>query len=69
MNLEQVVDAVASDVPAIQYCEHGQMILKTGIAKGRGTPYYGYTCPKGCPDKWATMSKDGKWYYPGANNG
>jgi hypothetical protein len=69
MSLEQVVDAVASDVPAIQYCEHGQMILKQGIAKGRGTPYYGYTCPKGCPAKWATMSKDGKWFYPGASNG
>jgi hypothetical protein len=69
MSLDQVVDAVASDVPAIQYCEHGQMVLKTGIAKGRGTPYYGYTCPKGCPAKWATMSKDGKWFYPGASNG
>ena len=69
MSLDQVVDAVASDVPAIQYCEHGQMVLKTGIAKGRGTPYYGYTCPKGCPAKWAIMSKDGKWFYPGANNG
>jgi hypothetical protein len=69
MSLEQVVDAVASDVPAIQYCEHGQMILKQGIAKGRGTPYYGYTCPKGCLAKWATMSKDGKWFYPGASNG
>ena len=69
MSLEQVVDAVASDVPAIQYCKHGQMVLKTGIAKGRATPYYGYTCPKGCPAKWATMSKDGKWFYPGANNG
>ena len=69
MSLDQVVDAVASDVPAIQYCEHGQMILKQGIAKGRGTPYYGYTCPKGCPAKWATMSKDGKWFYPGASNG
>jgi len=69
MSLDQVVDAVASDVPAIQYCEHGQMILKQGIAKGRGTPYYGYTCPKGCPAKWATMSKEGKWFYPGASNG
>jgi len=69
MSLDQVVDAVASDVPAIQYCEHGQMVLKTGIAKGRGTPYYGYTCPKGCPAKWAIMSKDGKWFYPGASNG
>jgi hypothetical protein len=69
LSLDQVVDAVATDVPAIQYCEHGQMILKTGIAKGRGTPYYGYTCPKGCPAKWATMSKDGKWFYPGGNNG
>jgi len=69
MSLDQVVDAVASDVPAIQYCEHGQMSLKTGIAKGRGTPFYGYVCPKGCPAKWATMSKDGKWFYPGASNG
>jgi hypothetical protein len=69
MSLDQVVDAVASDVPAIQYCEHGQMNLKTGIAKGRGTPFYGYVCPKGCPAKWATMSKDGKWFYPGASNG
>ena len=69
MSLDQVVDAVASDIPEIQYCQHGQMILKQGIAKGRGTPYYGYTCPKGCPAKWATMSKDGKWFYPGASNG
>lgn len=63
MSLDQVVDAVASDIPAVQYCDHGQMILKQGIAKGRGTPYYGYTCPKGCQARWATLSKDGKWYF------
>jgi len=69
MNLDQVVDAVATSTPAVQYCEHGEMILKQGIAKGRGTPYYGYTCPNGCAARWAVMSKDGKWYYPGTNNG
>lgn len=63
MSLDQVVDAVASDIPEVQYCKHGQMILKQGIAKGRGTPYYGYTCPKGCDAIWATLSKEGKWYF------
>jgi len=69
MSLDQVVDAVATSTPAVQYCEHGEMVLKTGISKGRGTPYYGYTCPKGCAARWAVMSKDGKWYYPDSNNG
>ena len=69
MSLDQVVDAVATSTPAVQYCEHGEMVLKTGIAKGRGTPYYGYTCPKGCAARWAVMSKDGKWYYPDNNHG
>ena len=69
LRLDQVVDAIASNAPAVQHCKHGQMVLKTGIAKGRGTPYYGYTCPQGCDAKWATMSKEGKWFYPGDNNG
>jgi len=70
MSLEQVVDAVATTTPAVQYCDHGEMVLKTGIAKGRGTPFYGYVCPaKSCDARWATMSKDGKWFYPGNNNG
>jgi hypothetical protein len=70
MNLDQVVDAVATSTPAVQYCEHGEMVLKTGIAKGRGTPFYGYVCPmKSCAARWALMSKDGKWYYPDSNNG
>jgi hypothetical protein len=63
MSMDQVVDAVASDIPAVQYCDHGQMILKQGIAKLRGTPYYGYTCPKGCQARWATLSKEGRWYF------
>jgi hypothetical protein len=70
MSLEQVVDAVATTTPAVQYCDHGEMVLKTGIAKGRGTPFYGYVCPaKSCDARWASMSKDGKWFYPGNNNG
>ena len=70
MNLDQVVDAIATSTPAVQHCVHGEMQLKTGISKGRGTPFYGYVCSKGCDAKWATMSKEtGKWYYPGDNNG
>jgi hypothetical protein len=70
MSLDQVVDAVATTTPAVQYCDHGEMVLKTGIAKGRGTPFYGYVCPaKSCDARWASMSKDGKWFYPGGNNG
>jgi hypothetical protein len=70
MSLDQVVDALATDTPAVQHCQHGEMQLKTGISKGRGTPFYGYVCGRGCDAKWATMSKEtGKWYYPGANNG
>jgi hypothetical protein len=70
MSLDQVVDALATDVPAVQHCVHGEMQLKTGISKGRGTPFYGYVCAKGCDPRWATMSKEsGKWYYPGVNNG
>ena len=70
MNLDQVVDAIATSTPAVKHCVHGEMQLKTGISKGRGTPFYGYVCSKGCDAKWATMSKEtGKWYYPGDNNG
>lgn len=70
LTLDQVVDAVATDVPAVQHCQHGEMQLRTGIAKGRGVPYYGYVCPaKVCDARWATRSKEGKWFYPGANNG
>jgi hypothetical protein len=69
MSVEQVVDVLATDVPAVQYCQHGEMVLRTGISKG-GKPYYGYTCSKGCEAKWATMSKEsGKWYYPVTTNG
>ena len=70
LTLDEVVDAVATDVPAVQHCQHGEMQLRTGIAKGRGVPYYGYVCPaKVCDARWATRSKEGKWFYPGANNG
>ena len=68
MSVDQVVDALATDVPAVQSCQHGEMVLRTGISRG-GKPYYGYTCAKGCDAKWAVMSKAGKWYYPGENNG
>ena len=53
MSLDQVVDALATDVPAVQHCVHGEMQLKTGISKGRGTPFYGYVCSKGCDPRWA----------------
>ena len=41
-------------------CEHGH-ILKQGISKGKGKPYYGYVCKKGVDThaKWAKQTSNG----------
>jgi hypothetical protein len=45
-------------------CEHGH-ILKQGISKGKGKPYYGYVCKKGVDThaKWAKQTSNGIWYF------
>jgi hypothetical protein len=52
-------------------CEHGH-ILKQGISKGKGKPYYGYVCKKGVDAhaKWAKQTSNGIWYFEeGYENG
>ena len=52
-------------------CEHGH-ILKQGISKGKGKPYYGYVCKKGVDAhaKWAKQTSNGIWYFDeGYENG
>jgi hypothetical protein len=68
MSMDAVVNELGSSEPTAQQCQHGQMILKQGLAKGTQRPFYGYTCPKGCQAVWATLSSAGKWYFKeGAN--
>ena len=45
-------------------CEHGH-ILKQGISKGKGKPYYGYVCKKSVDThaKWAKQTSNGIWYF------
>jgi hypothetical protein len=52
-------------------CEHGH-ILKQGISKGKGKPYYGYVCKKGVDAhaNWAKQTSNGIWYFEeGYENG
>ena len=52
-------------------CEHGH-ILKQGISKGKGKPYYGYVCKKGVDAhaRWAKQTSNGIWYFDeGYENG
>ena len=54
-----------------QACEHGH-ILKQGISKGKGKPYYGYVCKKGVDAHahWAKQTSNGIWYFEeGYENG
>jgi hypothetical protein len=38
MSLEQVVDAVATTTPAVQYCEHGEMVFLQKVVMQDGQP-------------------------------
>lgn len=66
------VNAIAKASPKEpEPCEHGH-ILKQGISKGKGKPYYGYVCKKGVDAhaKWAKQTSNGIWYFEeGYENG
>ena len=66
------VNAIAKASPKEpEPCEHGH-ILKQGISKGKGKPYYGYVCKKGVDThaKWAKQTANGIWYFEeGYENG
>jgi hypothetical protein len=59
------IDAIGKSTPKEPpACEHGH-ILKQGISKGKGKPYYGYVCKKGVTEhaKWAKSTAQGHWYF------
>jgi hypothetical protein len=64
-SIGDAVDAIGSSTPKEPpACEHGH-ILKQGISKGKGKPYYGYVCKKGVGEhaKWAKQTANGHWYF------
>jgi hypothetical protein len=64
-SIGDAVNAISNAKPKEpQPCEHGH-ILKQGISKGKGKPYYGYVCKKGVDShaKWAKQTSNGIWYF------
>ncbi len=64
-SIGDAIDAIGSSTPKEPpACEHGH-ILKQGISKGKGKPYYGYICKKGVSEhaKWAKSTANGHWYF------
>lgn len=71
-SIGDAVNAISNAKPKEpQPCEHGH-ILRQGISKGKGKPYYGYVCKKGVDAhaKWAKQTSNGIWYFDeGYENG
>jgi hypothetical protein len=64
-SIGEAIDAIGKSTPKEPpACEHGH-ILKQGISKGKGKPYYGYVCKKGVTEhaKWAKSTAQGHWYF------
>ena len=64
-SIGDAIDAIGNSTPKEPpACEHGH-ILKQGISKGKGKPYYGYVCKKGVTEhaKWAKSTANGHWYF------
>ena len=64
-SIGEAIDAIGKSTPKEPpACEHGH-ILKQGISKGKGKPYYGYVCKKGVTEhaKWAKSTANGHWYF------
>jgi hypothetical protein len=64
-SIGDAIDAIGSSTPKEPpACEHGH-ILKQGISKGKGKPYYGYVCKKGVAEhaKWASSTANGHWFF------
>jgi hypothetical protein len=64
-SIGDAIDAIGTSTPKEPpACEHGH-ILKQGISKGKGKPYYGYVCKKGVTEHafWAKSTANGHWYF------
>ncbi len=70
-NIGSAVEALASQlggqlVEEAPLCDHGHMILKSGVSEKTGREYHGYTCPERtkanqCDAVWYKLDANGKW--------
>jgi hypothetical protein len=70
-NIGSAVEALASQlggqlIEEAPLCDHGHMILKSGVSEKTGREYHGYTCPERtkanqCDAVWYKLDANGKW--------
>ena len=70
-NIGSAVEALASElggqlIEAAPLCDHGHMILKSGVSEKTGREYHGYTCTERtkanqCDAIWYKLDANGKW--------
>ena len=70
-NIGSAVEALASElggqlIAEAPLCNHGHMILKSGVSEKTGREYHGYTCPERtkanqCDAVWYKLDANGKW--------
>ena len=70
-NIGSAVEALASElggqlIEQSPLCDHGHMILKSGVSEKTGREYHGYTCPERtkanqCDALWYKLDSNGKW--------
>jgi hypothetical protein len=70
-NIGSAVEALASElggqlIEEAPLCDHGHMILKSGVSEKTGREYHGYTCPERtkanqCDAVWYKLDANGKW--------
>ena len=70
-NIGSAVEALASElggqlIEQSPLCDHGHMILKSGVSEKTGREYHGYTCPERtkanqCDALWYKLDANGKW--------
>ena len=70
-NIGSAVEALASElggqlIQEAPLCDHGHMILKSGVSEKTGREYHGYTCPERtkanqCDAVWYKLDANGKW--------
>jgi hypothetical protein len=70
-NIGSAVEALASElggqlIEEAPLCNHGHMILKSGVSEKTGREYHGYTCPERtkanqCDAVWYKLDSNGKW--------
>jgi hypothetical protein len=70
-NIGSAVEALAAElggqlIEEAPLCDHGHMILKSGVSEKTGREYHGYTCPERtkanqCDAVWYKLDANGKW--------